>query len=264
MLRGCWALIVFVVVTPLLGSYAVLVSLLRGALGRSSEIELGTAQAWARSMLWATGARVEPAGLEHATRHAVCIFAVNHASNLDIWAVMPYLPARTKFVAKESLFRWPFIGWAMRRFGFIPIDRSRRQSAIQSLHVAAERIRAGRSVIVFPEGTRSRDGALQPFKKGPFHLALEAGVPVVPVAITGSWDVLRPGDWRVRPGAVRVRFLPPIDVRPFRPDGQQALLEETHAAIARALAPRPSGTARAGHPVAGPSRGSTSPCDSAP
>ena len=83
-------------------------------------------------------------------------------------------------MAKESLFRIPFLGWAMNRAGFIPIDRSNRRRAIDSLQLAAERIRAGKSVIVFPEGTRSKDGSLQPFKRGPFHLALQAGAPVVP------------------------------------------------------------------------------------
>lgn len=264
MLRGTWSFVVFLVATPVFGSYAILVSLLRGAFGRPSEIDLGPAQAWARTMLWATGARVEPVGLDHAAADQPCIFAVNHASNLDIWAVLPSLPAQAKFVAKASLFRWPFIGWAMTRCGYIPIDRGRRQSAIQSLELAAARIRAGRSVIVFPEGTRSRDGALQPFKKGPFYLALRAGVPVVPVAISGSWDVLRPGDWRVRPGRVRVRFLPPIDVQPYLPDGHVALLAATHSAIAHALAQPRTRTAPAG-PVAGAaSRESTSPCDSAP
>lgn len=264
MLRGVWGFVVFGVISPVISVYAIVNSLVRGALGRTTEIDLAPAQAWAKAMLAATGARVAYGGLEHAARHRSCIFAVNHASNLDIWAVLPQLPRQTKFVAKESLFKWPFFGWAMKRCGFIPIDRTRRQSAIQSLRLAASRIQAGRSVIVFPEGTRSKDGTLQPFKKGPFHLALAAGVPVVPVAISGSWDVLRPGDWRVHPGPVSVDFLPPIEVGEFQPGGHLALLERTHAAIAEALESSPTGTTPAGRAAAEALHGSTSPCDSAP
>ena len=185
MLRALWALAVFLVVTPVVAGSAFVVSLWRG-----DTIDLRPAVTWSRAILGALGARVEYSGLEHRPVDAPCVFVANHQSNADIWAVAPALPLDTKFVAKASLFRIPFLGWAMRRAGFVAIDRSQRRSAIESLRAAVAVISGGRPIILFPEGTRSRSGELRPFKKGPFHLAIQAAVPVVPVVIDGSWDVL--------------------------------------------------------------------------
>ena len=233
MLRGAWALLVFLVATPCIAGGALVASLVR-----RREVDLRPAALWSRAMLRAVGAEVEYLDVGHAATEGSCVFAANHQSNVDIWAVIPALPRQTKFVVKQSLFRIPLLGGAMRRAGFVSIDRSDRKRAIESLRVAAELIRNGRPVIVFPEGTRSRDGSLAAFKKGSFHLALQAGVPIVPVAISGSWRVLPPGLWRVRPGPVRVRFLDPIRTSGVgsgsSPD-VEALRERTRDAIARAL-----------------------------
>jgi 1-acyl-sn-glycerol-3-phosphate acyltransferase len=238
MLRAVFACVVFVVTTLGLGLPAFLVSLLRPR----SDITMKAGRLWSRALLWAVGARVEYVGLEHARSRLPCIFIANHQSSVDIWALVSVLPAPTRFVAKQSLFRLPVLGWAMAAGGFISIDRADRARAIRSLHIAAERVRSGRPVILFAEGTRSRDGTLRPFKKGPFHLALAARVPVVPVAISGSWEVLRPGTARLRPGPVRVEFLPPLDVTGFLPSDHEGLLREVHGRLERALraAPDPS------------------------
>ncbi len=114
------------------------------------------------------------------------IFASNHESALDIWVLVEYLPRNVRFIAKRELFRIPVFGWYLRLGGHIPVDRGNHGQAVQSLRDAAAAVRAGTSLIVFPEGTRSRDGRVQPFKKGPFALAMEAGVPVVPVAVSGQ------------------------------------------------------------------------------
>jgi 1-acyl-sn-glycerol-3-phosphate acyltransferase len=190
---------------------------------------------WSRAILNALGAQVEYSGLENRPLDQPCVFVANHQSNADIWAVVPALPLDTKFVAKASLFRWPFLGRAMRRAGFVAIDRSQRRSAIESLRAAATVITGGCPVILFPEGTRSRSGELRPFKKGPFHLALQAAVPLVPVMIDGSWEILRPGEWRARPGTIRVRFLTPVSVDPFLPGDHDGLRREVHRRIAAAL-----------------------------
>ena len=231
MLRTVLAVVVLVVTTAGLGLPAMLISLLRPG----SDVTMRAGRLWSRAMLWAVGARLEYAGLEHARSALPCIFVANHQSSVDIWALVRILPAPTRFVAKQSLFRIPVLGWAMSAGGFISIDRANRTKAIRSLDRAAERIRAGRPVVLFPEGTRSRDGRLRPFKKGPFHLALAARVPLVPVAISGSWEVMRPRTVRLRPGPVRVEFLPPLEVTEFLPGDHEGLLREVHDRLERAL-----------------------------
>jgi 1-acyl-sn-glycerol-3-phosphate acyltransferase len=229
--RVVFAILVFVGTTLALGLPAILVSLLRPG----SDITMRAGRLWSRAMLWTVGARVEYRGLEQLSAQLPCIYIANHQSSVDIWALVAVLPVPTRFVAKQSLFRVPVLGWAMSAGGFIAIDRGNRTRAIQSLALAAERIRSGRSVVLFPEGTRSSDGRLQPFKKGPFHLALAARVPLVPVAISGSWEVMRPRTARIRPGPVRVEFLPPLAVDAFLPDDHEGLLREVHGRLEQVL-----------------------------
>jgi len=230
MIRGAWALLVFAVATLTISGSALLVSLLR-----REKVDLKPAILWSRCMLATLGTRVEYLGTEHARGHLPCVFVSNHQSNVDIWAVTPALPLETKYVIKESLFGWPILGRTLRRAEYISIDRRDHRKAIESLRLAGRRIRQGASVIVFAEGTRSRDGRLGPFKKGAFHLALQARVPIVPVAISGSFEILRPGEWHVHPGTVKVRFLPPIDVEPFQPDNAAGLAFKVRTRIAEAL-----------------------------
>lgn len=225
MFRAIGSFLVFVVATIVFGALALVVTMVH----RRSDSIMRFGRLWAAANLWAAGARVEYEGLEHMAAVSPCVYIANHESNIDIWALIRVLPVRTRFVAKQSLFRIPVMGWAMAASGFVPIDRGHRGRAIQSLRRAACRIRDGRSVVLFPEGTRSRDGRLQPFKKGPFHLALRARVPLIPVAIRGSWQVMRPGSVRVKPGPVEVEFLPAVDPTEFLPEdtaGLAALLRE--------------------------------------
>jgi 1-acyl-sn-glycerol-3-phosphate acyltransferase len=239
MLRGIVAFVVLLVVTPVLAVAAVL----HGLLAEGGRADLRVARTWSRVMLASVGARVTYRGRAGLAGGGPCIFASNHVSNADIWALICALPLDTKFVAKAELFGVPFLGIFMRRAGFIAIDRADRGRAIQSLRAAAERIRGGCPVIVFAEGTRSKDGRLQPFKKGPFHLALEAGVPVVPIAIRGTWEILPPGSLRVRPGPVDVSFLEPLAVTPYQPDDYPGLMAAVRARIAEAIGERAAATA---------------------
>jgi 1-acyl-sn-glycerol-3-phosphate acyltransferase len=241
MLRSLWALFVMVTGTIVLAIPAILASLLY----RPSYATLRLGRVWSWLILKAGGVRVRYEGLDHVARRAPRIYVANHQSFLDIWSTALVLPAPTLFVAKRSLFRLPFIGWAMSAAGFVAIDRSSRASAIRSLKLAADRIRAGRSLILFPEGTRSRHGRLGPFKKGPFHLALEARVPVVPVAICGSWHALPRGSLLLRPATVRVRFAPPLEVTPFLPDDVDGLAARVRVAIAERLESAGADPARA-------------------
>ena len=175
--------------------------------------------------------------LELARAHSPCIYVSNHQSNVDIWALIAVLPLKTRFVAKQSLFEVPILGWAMRVSDFVPIDRANRARAIRSLDQAAQKIRGGRSVVLFAEGTRSAGDTLAPFKKGPFHLALAAGVPIVPIAIVGSGAVMPPHGLNVRSGPVRVRFCDPVDVTPYQPKDAKGLLDTVYQAIAQVLDP---------------------------
>ena len=227
MLRGAWLVVVLVVSTVIFGVPSAIVSMLRPG----SDIIVRLGAIWSRWNLRAAGIRPSYEGLEWLPHDRPCVVIANHQSFADIWSLLPVLPLRTRFVAKESLFRIPALGWAMSASGFIAIDRSNRVRAMRSLGMAAERIRAGRSVVLFPEGTRSTDGRLQPFKKGAFHLAVQAGVPVIPVAISGTHALLPPGTLRARPGRVHVRVMPPIDPTRHGPGGAAGLLEEVRAAI---------------------------------
>ncbi|HSN90948.1 MAG TPA: lysophospholipid acyltransferase family protein [Anaeromyxobacteraceae bacterium] len=177
----------------------------------SGELPIWLARkAWSRSCLWLAGVRIEQ-GRSRPLPPGPAIYASNHESALDIWALFRVLPAGVRFVAKEELFRIPVFGWYLRLGGHVPVDRHRRARAVSSLHRAAEAVRSGTSLIVFPEGTRSLDGRIHPFKKGPFALAMEAGVPVVPIAISGSGRITPKKVLSVRPGKIRMAVGEPFD-----------------------------------------------------
>ena len=186
-------------------------------------------------MLLAVGARVTYHDPHGALRQSRCIYIANHQSNVDIWVLARVMPFGTRFVAKQELFRIPVLGPAMTAAGFIRINRSNHAEAIRSLTRAAESIRGGRPLILFPEGTRSKDGKLQPFKKGAFHLATQAGVPVVPVIIRGTFEIMPPGSIRIRSGPVEVFFERPIDLSEMESDRPRDLLNAVQAVIASRL-----------------------------
>lgn len=170
---------------------------------------------WIRWILRTYSVRVEVEGLEHVPTRAPVVFMSNHQSLVDIAAIIDTLPPSVswRFVAKKELVRVPIFGWCLVTTGQIIIDRSHRERAVASLRRAAERIRGGASVIVFPEGTRSPDGSLRPFKSGPFHLAVEAQVPVIPITVSGSQRITPKGSLAVRPGTVKIVFGKPIPTR---------------------------------------------------
>ena len=226
-LRGIWAFFVMFVSTAVLASAAVLLELFRP--GRNMSFKVG--RIWSLVNLRAAGCRVEYAGHENLDRLLPCLFLSNHESNLDVWALTRVLPVTSRFVAKQSLFRIPVFGAALRAAGFIPVDRADRGKAIQSLEAGLAWLRAGNPILMFPEGTRSRDGSLLPFKKGPFHLAVQAECPVVPIAVVGSGPLMRPRSPVVRAGTIQVRFGAPIPPRPNAEDGVSDLMERVRAAM---------------------------------
>jgi 1-acyl-sn-glycerol-3-phosphate acyltransferase len=165
------------------------------------------------------------------------VFAANHASSVDIWALFVALPVNFRFIAKKQLGHIPLFGWAMAAGRFIFIDRQNTAAAIRSIERAAERIRSGTSVAIFPEGTRTRDGTLGPFKKGGVRLAAEAGVPIVPIAIRGSREIMPRGSIFLRRGTVHVDVGEPIATASIHSSADRtALVEKIRDAIAQMLA----------------------------
>jgi len=164
----------------------------------------------------------------------------NHASMIDIWAVLLAVPVPFRFIAKKQLGAIPLFGWAMRAGRFIFIDRQNAASARRSIEEAARRIKSGQSVVIFPEGTRTRDGRLNAFKKGGFHLALDSGAAIVPVAIHGSRALMPRGSALIRSGTVRVDIGEPIETAGLRPADREALAARVRDTIAVMLGEPPA------------------------
>lgn len=185
-------------------------------------------RAWGPLGLWLAGARLEVRRMPELPA-GPAIFVSNHESALDIWVLFARLPRGFRFVAKQELFRIPIFGWYLALGGHVPVDRSNRSRAVGSLRRAAETVRAGTSLVIFPEGTRSRDERVQPFKKGPFVLAMEAGVPLVPIAISGSGQVTPKAAIAVYPGTIRLAAGDPVDPREFA--DKETLLREVRRRV---------------------------------
>jgi len=154
------------------------------------------------------------------------IFLMNHQSAVDIPVAFAVIPVNIRFLAKHVLKRVPFLGWYMTMTGMIFVNRSDPRESIRSLKQAGERVRAGSNLLIFPEGTRSEDGRILPFKKGAFMLAVEAGVPIVPIAIEGTRGMLPPGSLRLRRHPLRVKVGAPIETAGRKGAQREALMKE--------------------------------------
>ena len=180
-----------------------------------------------------TGVKIAIHGREHLQPGRNYIFMANHSSNLDPPVLIPVVPGRCSVLVKKELFRIPILGTGMRVTDLVPVDRSDREAAIESVNAAVRVLQQGLHVIIFPEGTRSADGRLLPFKKGPFHLAMESGVSVVPVTMLGTFECWPKTRFALRPGAATVVFHLPIDPHAFT--DRDALMKAVSDAIASAL-----------------------------
>ena len=216
--------------------------LLLSALFGGEERLHASARQWARGCLWLGGVRVRIEGVEHLPAQGPVVYMSNHQGNFDIPVLFASLPVQFRWLAKAELFRIPLFGLTMRIAGYIPVERQDRRLAIQSMNLAAQQVAAGTSIMIFPEGTRSPDGALLPFKKGGFVLALQAQAPIVPIAIDGSAALMIKSSWRIRSGEVRLRIFPAIPTAGLGMKDRDALLAQVEARIASALVP----TQRAG------------------
>ena len=207
-MRLVLALSTFCIVTPVIGGIALLAALL-GVRDRQGGVYDWAPRTWARLILRAAGVRIVLPDAERAAPGEARLFASNHVSWFDVFVLGSVLP-RYRFVAKAELFRIPIFGPAARAVGTIPIQRDNRKAAFGAYEEAARQIRAGSSVVVFPEGTRGSSYGLRPFKKGPFVLATAAGVPIVPTVVYGTIAVQPRDPWRACAGTVHVHFLAPV------------------------------------------------------
>jgi 1-acyl-sn-glycerol-3-phosphate acyltransferase len=201
MLRTIWVVIVAILVTIPIASTVIVLALFSSS-ARPIDWLI---RLWARSLVAAAGIDLH---IEHADRldpKQRYILVANHYSYFDIPCIFAAVPQPIRFMAKVSLFKIPIFGWSIARAGFIPIDRKNRRTAVKSFDMAAERIRRGNTIVIFPEEGRSRNREMRPFQRGAFLLAIKSRLPVVPIAIDGTYDVFRVGAKRITPGRVTIK-----------------------------------------------------------
>src|SRR4051812_6980098 len=187
----------------------------------------------ARAGVWITGVRVDPVGLDRFDHSRSYIFMTNHISNLDPPIQVPLIPRRTSVMVKKELFKVPILGKSMRMGSLVPVDRGNRDAGIEAVREAKAVIDQGLNMLIYVEGKRSFDGKLLPFKKGPFYMAVECGVPVIPVTIVGTHYTMPKARFAIKPGRVKVIFHPPIEPKEF--GSRECLMEKVHAVIESGL-----------------------------
>jgi 1-acyl-sn-glycerol-3-phosphate acyltransferase len=208
--------------------------LLYSAITASADVMYEVAMKVVRTGLRVANIKVRVEGLE-TIPPGVCIFAANHVSNVDPLAFIPAIPRRVSILVKRELFRIPILSTAMRMAKFVPVDRADKEAAAATVDVAVGVLRTGLSFAVYPEGTRSPDGRLRPFKKGISAMAIQAGVPIVPVSISGAQHLMRKGEWVMRPGEVVVRFGPAVDASQYTMERRAELLARVEELVAAGL-----------------------------
>jgi 1-acyl-sn-glycerol-3-phosphate acyltransferase len=226
------------IIDPLIYLYTFVcgaVSLVGSLFDSTGRFQHGCARVWSVLILGTGGIRVRAEGLENVDTSRPHVFCSNHLSLMDSPVLLIHVPVPFRIMAKKNLFNLPFLGWWLRRSGHMPVDRSSPKAAMHSLQIAAARVREGASVVFFPEGTRSRTGVTADFKRGAALLAIQAGVPLLPVAIRGTREVLKPDTLHVRPGKVTVRFGAPIPTAGMTHRDAGRLIELTRERILEML-----------------------------
>ena len=237
LLRSGFFYIILFISTIIMGTLAIIGSFIHPKLPRLA------AKWWGRMNLCAGGVKVAVKGAEKIDPHQAYILASNHQSWFDIFATLGYIPVPFSWLAKEELFKLPVLGRAMYSAGYIPIDRSDQRKSIISLNKAAEEIRKGSSVFIFPEGTRTPDGTVQGFKKGGFILAAKSHQPIVPISISGSYRILPKGGKYITSGVITITIADPIPTAGMSPDGKSRdlLLHRVRETIRSNLPPEEAG-----------------------
>ncbi|HYA13883.1 MAG TPA: lysophospholipid acyltransferase family protein [Syntrophales bacterium] len=242
MIRAALFIIIGVAITAFMSACAVVFAFITP----DENIIHKVAHIWAKMLLVLTSIKVEIIGAENILKGSQ-IFMANHQSDFDIFIVLAHLPGQFRWIVKKELFNIPLFGKAMRNAGYIEIDRQNREKAMQSLDQAARKIREGKSVMSFPEGTRSRDGKIKPFKQGMFYLAIKSGVPIVPISIIGAGEIMPKRSLLIKPGKIIMVIDRPIDVSGYSIENRQDLIERVQNIITRNY--EETRSAELGHPV---------------
>ncbi len=225
---------IFILTTAILGTVNIAVSFF-DATGR---VQIWLARLWARIVLAGSGIKVHVKGLDQIDPQSSYVFAANHASYMDTPVAFATIPVQFRFLAKQGLFKIPFLGNHLKAAGHIPVMRDDPRSSVKTLQIAAEAIQHKKiSLLIFPEGGRSTDGQLQEFKEGSAYIAIKAGVPLVPMAFIGTHKVLPYGAGILRSGRVTLRVFPPIVTTGMTLKDRGRLTELAHAQILNALHP---------------------------
>ena len=221
-----------VISTIFFGTISVILSLF----DHTGDRQMRVARIWAASLLVVSGVRVRLEGLDNIDPRGSYVFVSNHASYMDTPVVLSNIPVQFRFLAKRGLFKIPFLGTHLAQAGHIPVPREDPRASVKTMQTAADTIRARHiAMLIFPEGGRSRDGALMAFKEGAAYIGIKAGVPLVPIALVGTRAVLPFGSALVRPGTVTLRILKPIETASLSLRDRGELTERVRAAIAEAL-----------------------------
>lgn len=248
-MRTLFTLIVVALATAVLGPVVLVAGLFR-VREKPGGIYHACMHVWARLAIRAAGTRIVVHGADRMSPNDGVVYIANHVSWFDVFALAATLP-RYSFIAKSELRKIPLFGPAAAAAGIVFLERDNRKQAFQSYQGAAAQVRDGRSVVVYPEGTRGRDYPLRPFKKGPFVLAIASGAPIVPTLIYGAREVMPRGSFRIRPGEIHVHFLDPVPTAGLSYDDRGALMTRVWQRMADGLHER-YGVARTDRPIANP------------
>jgi len=231
LIRSLLALLFWIITVPPAALIAFPWTLITGKVDFLYWIGMGLALAGPKI----AGVKVKLVGLDKIDPAGTYIFMSNHVSNLDPPILVPLIPGRTSVLAKKEIWRIPILGKALDLAEIVPVERSNRDSAISSIRRAGEVMKHHINMTIFPEGTRSPDGRLMPFKKGPFHLVAETGFPIVPITILGTYEMMPKGNSTVKGGTATLVFHPPVDPKKFA--SRDELVQAVRAAINSALPP---------------------------
>lgn len=221
---------------PLIWLYTIVLgalSLLSSFFDKSGQIQHGFARLWSRTILKTIGAAPQVEGLDKVDTTKAAVYVVNHLSALDIPVLYAHLPFQFRILAKKELFRYPFMGWHLQRSGQIPVVLENPRASVRSLNRAVSSLKQGMSLVIFPEGARSADGQLHPFMGGAFYAALKAQVDVIPMALVGTFEMLKMNTWHIKPGPLHLVVGQPITTAGMSTRDLEKLQQQTEDEIAK-------------------------------
>jgi len=227
MFRSAWVISSFSVVT----FFCSIMAIISGIINPYSNFTNGVIRFWAGTLLKISGIKTNVSGLEKIDPSQAYIFMSNHQSTFDIMACLAFIPGTARFLAKQELFRIPVFAHGMRAVGMIPIDRGNSKKARESLDQAVTEVKKGVSVIIFPEGTRTKDGNIQTFKKGGFVLAMKGNIPIAPMVLSGAREIMQKKDLHFNKGSIQMEFLEPVLSTEYNYEQRNQLIQKVRDSI---------------------------------